>query len=273
MDANSVQNISTNLPISTQTQQIADLGIGPNLQKVQKADTTGLYKDKDAVYLSLSSSLDARANNFFANISSINNIFAVTQIAQKGLDKQEDILAQIKDKTLDDNEDIDVANKRNDLISLVKDLNTSIQKTTYNNDMILSTDKTLQELTFSTQKDTFFVQTPDMQKTLENIAKLVVEYDGSKESNEQIQKEIDKSLENISMYSQTYSDIQGTIRGDSLQNLISNLNINISNSNTYLIDYGKDSNDFNKNNISSQLGYLAASQANILQEQASRLLV
>ena len=37
-------------------------------------------------------------------------------------------------------------------------------------------------------------------------------------------------------------------------------------------NFGKESSDFSKTNINSNLGYLAASQANIVQAQSVRLL-
>ena len=50
--------------------------------------------------------------------------------------------------------------------------------------------------------------------------------------------------------------------------------INLYNENKFNKDknFGKESSDFSKTNISANLGYLAASQANIVQEQSVRLL-
>ena len=50
--------------------------------------------------------------------------------------------------------------------------------------------------------------------------------------------------------------------------------IDLYNDNKYNKDknFGKESSDFSKTNINANLGYLAASQANIVQEQSVRLL-
>jgi flagellin len=86
-------------------------------------------------------------------------------------------------------------------------------------------------------------------------------------------KEFDNTLTNIESFSDTYSNLQNTVRSNSMQSMFANMDTSSFASNTLFMDYGRDVTDFNKTSITSQLGYLAAAQANILQEQSSRLLV
>lgn len=270
METNMItQNINSTVPLTSHTQETS----GGSSQKVQKNESAVLHKDKDAAVVSLSQALDAKKSGIFENISAINNVFAITQIAQRGLDDQEEIINKMRDVIETDSSQKNVSDKKNDLINLVKDFNQSIQKTTYNNEMLLTTQKSFDEITFSTQSDTFFVQTPDMQKSMENIAKLAVSYDGSDETNEKLIKELDNTLTNIASFSDTYTNLQNTVRSNSMQSMFANMDTSAFASNTLFMDYGRDVTDFNKTNITSQLGYLAAAQANILQEQSSRLLV
>ncbi|QOG11431.1 hypothetical protein [Arcobacter sp. FWKO B] len=260
------QNVNSTVPLVNPS----DSQLSSQVQKTQSAV---LHKDKDAAVVTLSQTLDNRKSGIFENVSMLNNTFAITQIAQKGLDKQEEILKKMENVILADNETKSVDVKKSELIDLVKDFNKSIQNTRFNNEMLLTTEKSFEEITMVTNDDTFFIQTPDMQSTMENIAKIVVKYDGSVDTNEKLAQEINKGLENINNYSNTYDSVQKHITSNPLSNLIPNFDTSNLNANTLFVDFGKDMTDFNKTNITSQLGYLAAAQANILQEHTSKLLV
>jgi flagellin-like hook-associated protein FlgL len=260
------QNVNSTVPLTPQNEQ-------NQLNRVQKNESAVLHKDKDAAIVSLSQSLDNKKSGIFENISMVNNAFAITQIAQKGLDKQEDILNKMKNVLEIDTADKSVDVKKSELISLVKDFNNSIRETKFNNEMVLSSEKSFNEITISTKDDAFFVQTPDMQKSMENIAKLVVGYDGSEDTNKKLFQELSNALDNVEDYSSAYSTLQDTISKNPMEKFLPDLDATNFTSNTFFIDYGKEMADFSKSNITAQFGYLAAAQANILQEHSSKLLV
>lgn len=263
------QNIGSTIPLSHHSNNQENT----NVEKIKKGSSAVLYKEKDAALVSLSFNDSSKKSNMYESISKINNIFAISQISQKGLERQEEILTKMENIITSDSQIKDETTKKNELISLVKDFNQSIQNTKYNNEMLLTTQKSFDEITFSTRNDTYFLQTPDMESSLQTFAKLSVGYSDTAQYNEGFLKEIKSSLDNIAQYSKNYENIQKTIQQNPLESMVSNLDSSSVVANTLFMDFGRNMNDFNKTNITSQLGYLAAAQANILQEQSSRLLV
>ncbi|PLY11353.1 MAG: hypothetical protein C0626_01945 [Arcobacter sp.] len=84
---------------------------------------------------------------------------------------------------------------------------------------------------------------------------------------------VDEALKKSRTFSEDFSQMNNEMKQVARGTL--NEQINLLKDNTSLKDmnFGSDFSDFSKTNITTQLGNLAASQAHIIQEQTSKLLV
>lgn len=69
-----------------------------------------------------------------------------------------------------------------------------------------------------------------------------------------------------------FKDLQEKLKESAKSSIQDQISLSNENRKNKDLNFGKESNDFTKTNVMSNMGYLAASQANIVQEQSVRLL-
>jgi len=263
MDVSSINNNISNLNQSSQLQLDKTL----ESKQVQKVD------NESASSLSINE-YNQKRDELSSNVQSLNEGIAISNIATNALEKEQTYISNIQvelenlksdDNQLQDNNDIKQVINDN-----LKDFNTTAYETKFKNENLLSIDyyDETKNITINTDSESFSIDktnTPDLAsgifETL-NASNL----NDPKQLDEVISK-VENTKTQIETISEEFKEFGNNIEETARENIKEQVSLYNENK-----DYGKESVDFSKNNISANLGYLAASQANIVQAQSVRLL-
>ena len=268
MDVSSINNNINNLNQSSQLQ----------IDKSQQSNQVQKVDKEDASSLSINE-YNQKRDELSLNVQSLNNGIAISNIATNAIDKQQSFLDNIQKELQDVKREDNNIEDKNDIKQSVnenlKNFNQVAYETKYKNENLLSLDyyddqKTISINTDNTNFSIDKANTPD-------FANQIFETINSANLNdpEQLDAAISKveassdELQNISgQFIEFGQKVEGNAR-DTIQDQIDLFNGNKVNKDK---NFGEESVDFSKNNIFANLGYLAASQANIVQAQSVRLL-
>ncbi len=268
MDVSSISNNINNLNQSSQI-QIDKSQLSNQVQKVDKESASSLSINE----------YNQKRDELSLNVQSLNNGIAISNIATNAIDKQQSLLNNIQKELenvkSDDNKIQDKNDIKQSINENLKNFNQVAYETKYKNENLLSLDyyDDQKSISINTDNTNFSIDktnTPD-------FANQIFEAINSADLNnpEQLNAAILKveassdELQNISgQFIEFGKKVEGNAR-DTIQEQIDLFNGNKINKDK---NFGEESVDFSKNNISANLGYLAASQANIVQAQSVRLL-
>ncbi len=268
MDVSSINNNINNLNQSSQLQ----IDKSQQSNQVQKVDNEG------ASSLSINE-YNQRRDELSLNVQSLNNGIAISNIATNAIDKQQDFLNNIQKELEDVKSDDNKVQDKNDIKQSVnenlRNFNQIAYETKYKNETLLSLD-------YYDEQKSISINTDDANFSIEktntpDFANQIFETINNADLNDPEQldalisqvKNSSGELQNISAeFTQFGQSVEGNAR-ESIKEQIELFNGNKINKDK---NFGEESVDFSKNNISSNLGYLAASQANIVQAQSVRLL-
>lgn len=264
MDVNSINNNISSLNSLPQQNQ---LGKTSSKQKIEEVSN-------EALSLSISESYNKKRDELSESLQKFNEGIAVSRIAQNGLDKQKEILTNIKDK-IDNSQNLDDKNILKEEIN--QDLTNFTQEainTKYQRNSLLITDPNAEEnsISIETKEATFTINKINTPIIANELSKNINELDLNNEENlNTIGENIETSSNHLNELSNQFSQISKTIEEKAKETLTTQFEL-VRNNQTNNINFGKEATDFTKSNVSANVGYLAVSQANIVQEQSVRLL-
>jgi len=230
---------------------------------------------KEALNLFISD-YNKKRDELSLNVQSINNGIATSKIAQDSIEKQQDYLKNIQNKL----ENINNYENKNDIKqSINEDLrafNQTAYETKFKKESLLVTDHYDDKnntIDVNTKTSNFSMSKPNTASHANEIFELANNSDLN--NPEALANLINKVGDSASKLQDTYGKFTefGKNLEENARNTIKE-QINLFNENKLNKDknFGKESSDFTKANINSNIGYLAASQANIVQAQSVRLL-
>lgn len=261
MDINNINNIG----LSTST----------SLQ-LNKADSTKQIKNsqnEEGLYLNINE-YNKKRDELSLNVQSLNDGIATSQIAVKSIEKQQDYLKNIQNKL----ENINNLDNQSDLKqSITDDLKKFTQvayETKYKNENLLVSnmydDKTTIDIT--TNKNNFSI---DKVNTSDYANKIFEAVNGTNLNNPEDLAKLKDTVKNyankLNEDLNSFSNLSDKLKENAKETIKEQIDLYNQNT-TKIKDFGKESNDFSKNNVNANIGYLAASQANIVQAQSVRLL-
>ena len=264
MDVNSINN-----------NNISTLNSSASLQLERSSSTNKVNNTpKDALNLNIND-YNKKRDELSLNVQSLNNGIAVSKIAQNSIEKQQEYLINVQNKL----EKITNYEDKNDIKqSINEDLRSFNQiayETKFNKESLLVInnydDKTSIEV--NTKNSNFSIAKPNT-ATYANEIFEAVNTSNLNDPNT-LNGVVNKVASSANQLQNTFEEFTefGNRLETSARETIKD-QINLYNENKFNKDknFGKESSDFSKTNISANLGYLAASQANIVQEQSVRLL-
>ena len=264
MDVNSINN-----------NNISTLNSSASLQLERSSSTNKVNNTpKDALNLNIND-YNKKRDELSLNVQSLNNGIAASKIAQNSIEKQQEYLINVQNKL----EKITNYEDKNDIKqSINEDLRSFNQiayETKFNKESLLVVnnydDKTSIEVT--TKNSNFSIAKPNT-ATYANEIFEAVNTSNLNDPNA-LNGVVNKVASSANQLQNTFEEFTefGNRLETSARETIKD-QINLYNENKFNKDknFGKESSDFSKTNISANLGYLAASQANIVQEQSVRLL-
>ena len=264
MDVNSINN-----------NNIFTLNSSASLQ-LEKSSSNNKVNNtpKDALNLNIND-YNKKRDELSLNVQSLNNGIAASKIAQNSIEKQQEYLINVQNKL----EKITNYEDKNDIKqSINEDLRSFNQiayETKFNKESLLVInnydDKTSIEV--NTKNSNFSIAKPNT-ATYANEIFEAVNTSNLNDPNT-LNGVVNKVASSANQLQNTFEEFTefGNRLETSARETIKD-QINLYNENKFNKDknFGKESSDFSKTNISANLGYLAASQANIVQEQSVRLL-
>ncbi|RXI43958.1 hypothetical protein CRU99_05920 [Malaciobacter mytili] len=263
MDVNSINNNISNLSSLSQ-------------QQLQKSSENRKIEavSNDALNLTISESYNLRRDELSNSLQTFNNGIAITKIAQNALDKQQEILTDIKTKLQDDTTE-DKNSLKSEIINLLKDFTLVAENTKYKKETILSTKENSYEsnsFSIETKEANFEINKINTPLISNDLATTIQKEDlNNPETLNSIVEKIDNSSKYLNDTSNNFKKLSEDILENAKDVLKQQQDLAIANSTNH-INFGKEANDFTKNNLFANMGYLAVSQANIVQEQSVRLL-
>ena len=269
MDVNSINNNIQTLNPSSQ----------PHLDKAQETNKSSEVTKSDALNLSISDIYNKKRDELSKTFQSLNEGLAINELSKRGLEKQSEIVKNIEDELYNSKASQNFEDNKNDLkTKLVEELNKFNEiadNTTYKNEKLLTIGDKEEEtvLTVSTKDQVFTLNKPETKEISSSLAQ------NFKDNGFSSENEIDSALyetanannklnELIDNFNKTEEKIEKSAR----DTISEQIQLSKENSSLRDIDFGAETSDFSKTNVNSQLGFLVGSQANIVQDQAIRLV-
>ena len=263
MDINSINNNISTLNTSSSL-HLEKASSSKSINKISE-DSTNLYI----------SEYNKKRDELSLNVQSLNEGIAVTKIAQNSIEKQQDYLKNIQTKL----ENANSYENKNDLKqSINEDLRSFNQvayETKFKRESLLAKDYYDEKATLdvNTKNSNFSIEKPNTPDYANEIFELANKSDlnNPNELNELSSKVNDSSNQLQNTYNK-FTEFGNKLEYSARETIKEQVDLYNENKINKDRNFGKESLDFSKTNVNSNLGYLAASQANIVQAQSVRLL-
>lgn len=263
MDVNTINNVNNLNNVSTQTTH--------NVHNTKAVASN----EKDASNVTIQDLTQGDRNTLSLTLRTLNEGIATSKIAQEALQKQEELLNNVTEKidsqlgnTLNEEEQNEL---KKEIVVSLQNFNEIAQNTKFNNNTLLNQED--QYLNIATSTSSFSIQMPNTTTLSDN---LITSFRQTDMTNPQSLNELSTAFkEGATSVNNTAKELQSVeknlqeVAKDTIEEQMNALTTKATNNN---INFGKESLDFSKNNITSQLGYLVSSQANTVQAQGVRLL-
>lgn len=248
------------------------------------ANPSSATEEKNSAYsININPQLSTRAVNTYENeIKNTNQAMAANQTTTNAMEKQSEILNNIKEKLQKSTELTNSEDKQNllkDIQTKLKDLDDIAKNTTFNSQNLLQNSKTDSSASQATSYQVGLgkgqvVEIPSLQSNTQglNLTTLVNQdptnfgVEDAQSFLTNVNDAIKKVDDNITDFKQTQEKLE-----DTRKDLLSKRETTINTTNLFA-DYSKDSTSFSKQNIFSLAGSIGISQANLNQDMVSKLL-
>ena len=293
--------INTN--VSSLTAQEAAQNTSKSITSSLEKLSTGLRINKasdDASGLAIADKLRTQATSINQGIANGNSAVSLLQIADKSMGEQSNILDTIKAKLIQANTDTTSADGRTsiakDINKLLEQLNNIAEQTNYNGTNLLQKSSTTlaadtKGLTFQvgeSKDDTITAKTIQANTTGYSLTTLVTKAKSgasvaagasggtagsfTKTMAAAFEKSVDTAITKLNGFRGDIGSTQNQVES-AVRNLMTQAtNVKAAESIIRDVDYASESANFNKQNIISQAGSYAISQANAVQQNVLRLL-
>lgn len=260
MDINAINSQSVNLNVNNQSSL--------QLNKVQQ--TGRISEISDELNLNISP-LKSQTSEFSSNIQALNDGIAMSKISQVALDKQQDYLKNIEDKLANIENYQDKNDLKKEINEDLRAFNQVAYSTSYKQESLLVQNyyDEKDSIEVTTSDNTYSMPKPNVANVANNLFETINNFDLNNATNvQEAVNLIDASKIALSELANNFENFSKELEEKANEKLQEQNSSLFKNS----IDFGKEIQDFSKSNINANAGYLAASQANIIQEQSVRLL-
>lgn len=263
MDVNSVNsNIST---LNTSSSL--------NLEKISSSKSISKISEDGAnLYIN---EYNKKRDELSSNVQSLNDGIAVTKIAQDSIDKQQSYLKNIQTKL----ENADLYENKNDLKqSINEDLRSFNQvayETKFKRENIIASNYYDDKATIdvNTKSANFSIEKPNTPTYANEIFELSNSSDlNNPEALKELASKVQTSSNQLQNTYDKFTEFGNRLEYSARETIKEQVDLYNENKMAKDKNFGNDSTDFSKTNINANMGYLAASQANIVQAQSVRLL-
>lgn len=263
MDVNSINNNISTLNTSSSL-HLEKASSSKSINKIND-DSTNLYI----------SEYNKKRDELSLNVQSLNEGIAITKIAQNSIEKQQDYLTNIQTKL----ENINSYENKNDIKQSLNDdlrgFNQVAYETKFNKESLLALDYYDDKTTIdiNTKSANFSMEKPNTPTYANEIFELANSSDlNVPEAVKELVAKVQTSSNQLKNTYDEFTEFGNKLEYSARETIKEQVDLYNENKINKDRNFGKESLDFSKTNVNSNLGYLAASQANIIQEQSVRLL-
>lgn len=270
------------MTINNNTNTYANLNnIDSSRDKALERVATGLLINRasdNAAGLAIADQLMSEGNSLSQTIDNATSGIAMANIAQSGMNEQQNILDQINTLTV---QAMDSTTSQEGRDAIAKQINKYIEQydniaeqTDYNGTQLLksSGDSTLDDLSISGEDEIVNMSAADTTSISDKLRSHMSDFATNKDSRQAL---LDSMSDNMSQLSSMQSDFGSASNAlqSSVRNYMTN-RTNVANAESVIrdLDYTNGIADFNKTDIQSQAGYLVQAQANASQSRVLGLL-
>ncbi|MDY0051188.1 MAG: flagellin [Aliarcobacter sp.] len=277
--------INTN--VSSITAQEAATNTGKNISSSLEKLSTGLKINKasdDASGLAIADKLRTQATSINQGIDNGNSAVTLLQIADKSMAEQSNILDTIKAKLIQANTDTTSDAGREaiggDIAKLLEQLTNIGEQTNYNGRQLISGSDGVSAASVHTfqvgEKDTDTINTASITANTTGLGLGALSAAAATTLTKAIaaaqQTVVNKAITTLNGYRADIGSTQNQIESAVRNLMTQSTNVTAAESIIRDVDYAQESANFNKQNIISQAGSYAISQANSVQQNVLRLL-
>ena len=263
MDVNSINNNISTLNTSSSL----------NLEKISSSKSISKISEDGAnLYIN---EYNKKRDELSSNVQSLNDGIAVTKIAQDSIDKQQSYLKNIQTKL----ENADLYENKNDLKqSINEDLRSFNQvayETKFKRENIIASNYYDDKATIdvNTKSANFSIEKPNTPTYANEIFELSNSSDlNNPEALKELASKVQTSSNQLQNTYDKFTEFGNRLEYSARETIKEQVDLYNENKMAKDKNFGNDSTDFSKTNVNANMGYLAASQANIVQAQSVRLL-
>ena len=263
MDVNSINsNISTlNTSSSKKKKKVSS---SKPINKISE-DSTNLYINE----------YNKKRDELSLNVQSLNEGIAITKMAQNSIEKQQEYLGNVQTKLENANSYEDKNDLKQSINEDLRNFNQVAYETKFKKENIIATnyydDK--KSIDINTKNANFSIEKPNTPTYANEIFELSNNSDLNNSTNlEQVSSKVRTSSNQLKNTYDDFTEFGNKLEFSAKETIKAQVDLYNENKINKDRNFGQESTDFSKTNVNANLGYLAASQANIVQAQSVRLL-
>lgn len=263
MDINTINNNISNLSTSSSVQ------LEKSSSKVRVNNS-----DKEALNLTINN-YNQKRDELSLNVQALNDGIATTKIAQNSIEKQQEYLTNIQTKL----ENSDSYENKNDLKqSINEDLRSFNQvayETKFKRENIIATDyyDDKKTIDINTKSANFSIEKPNTPTYANEIFELSNNSDlNNPTALQEVANKVRTSSNQLKNTYDEFTEFGNKLEYGAKETIKEQVDLYNETKMNKDRNFGQESTDFSKTNVNANMGYLAASQANIVQAQSVRLL-
>jgi len=231
----------------------------------------------DPAGLAIGTELGVEKSSISQSIENMSSGIALNNIAQSGLSEQKELLSNIKDETLkaqngtlsESDRDI-IAEQINKYIEQYENIADS---TTYNGNTLLKTDgSSSDDISIVGSDSIIAMEKSDTLSISDNLKSLMSDFSTNEESRTALLNTLDQSIDQVSSYQSDFGSASNALESSVRSEINTEVQLAKAQSTVLDIDYSEEVSTFSKNNLLSQIGLIAQTQANAVQGRSIALL-
>jgi flagellin-like hook-associated protein FlgL len=240
------------------------------------ANTQALEETSDSQSsINLSDQIYSYGSTLTQNITNSTNGLAMAQLAQAGLENQQNRLAEIEKLTLQIMDTTDPAQKEllvNEISDQLDQYEEVANTTTLHNKALLKTSgDSSDDISIVNSESITEISKADTTSISDSLRFFLNEFDADENSMGNMLQTLHNSQKQLASFSNDFSDAADQLQASVKEAIMTEVNKSKS-STTLDIDYSKEVTDFSKSNILAQMGYIMQVQPNAQQQKTVSLL-
>lgn len=252
-------------------------GIQQNsLEKIGSALAINKASD-DASGLAIGTKLGVEKNSLSQGIENMNSGIAMSNIAQGGLSKQEELLESIKTETLKANNGTMSESDREiigqQINKYIEQFDNIANSTTYNGTSLLKTSgDSSDDISITDENSIMSMEKSDTLSISDTLKSLMTDFSTNADSRNTLLSTLDQSITQVNSYQSDFGSASNAMESSARNSISTEKEIASAQSTIMDIDYSKEVSSFSKTNLLSQIGLIMQSQANAVQGRNIALL-